>query len=319
MPGNPFPENYLDYLEEFRFDPGEVSAGLDENCRLHLEIEGTWQSAILWEVPVLALISELYYKMTGQVIDLNSSGIFEKDLNKCRKIALNQIFFSEFGTRRRYSFENQERMNRHFIKETGDVFLGTSNVYFAYKYNLKPIGTVAHEWFMVHGALYGYKLANRAALDNWFGVYKGLLGIALSDTYTSDYFIDNLDEENAARFYGVRQDSGDPFRFADKMILRYKELSIDPMTKTIVFSDNLNIDSAVELKRYCEGKIKSFFGIGTHFTNDVGVSPLNIVIKIAAVKIGDKWAETVKLTDDNKKFTDNRREVENCRKTLDIL
>jgi nicotinate phosphoribosyltransferase len=254
--------------------------------------------------------------MTGQIIDVNGSEVLNKDIIKCRRLVENNILFSEFGTRRRYSYENQERIVRLFTENAEEIFLGTSNVYFAYKYKTKAIGTVAHEWFMVHGALYGYKLANKLALDNWYNVFNGFLGIALSDTYTSDYFIKNFDVHNAKLFDGVRQDSGDPFLFVDKIIDRYKELNINHQTKLIIFSDNLNIDLAVEIKNYCTGKIKPLFGIGTHFTNDLGVNPLNIVIKISSVMINNEWLNTVKLTDDPMKYSHNSKEIEHCINTI---
>ena len=149
----------------------------------------------------------------------------------------------------------------------------------AMDYNVIPIGTHAHEWFMFHAAYFGYKMANRVGLDNWVNVYRGDLGIALSDTFTTDVFIHSFDKKFAKLFDGVRHDSGDPLVFADKMIAHYRRYNIDPLSKTIIFSDTLTPDLVRTIAQYCRGKIGMSFGIGTNFTNDVGLEPLNMVIK----------------------------------------
>jgi nicotinate phosphoribosyltransferase len=318
MCGHYFPPFYFDFLENYRFEPNEVNVSLDDKNHLHLQIEGYWYKTILWEVPLLAIISELYYKMTGQIVEINKPDILDSDLLKCKKIVENNLIISEFGTRRRYSFENQEKIVMVFKAATGNNFLGTSNVFMAYKFDARPIGTVAHEWFMFHGAIYGYKSANKSALENWVKIYQGNLGIALSDTYTTDNFIQSFDSFYARLFDGVRQDSGDPFLFADKIINTYKKLNIEPLTKTIIFSDNLNIDLAIDIKNYCTGKINPLFGIGTNFTNDVGVKPLNIVIKISSILINNEWHNTIKISDEPNKSTKNYDEIEICKKTLKI-
>jgi nicotinate phosphoribosyltransferase len=171
---------------------------------------------------------------------------------------------------------------------------------------------------MAHGALFGYRMANKLALDHWVDVYGGSLGIALSDTYTTDSFLKSFDMRLAKLFDGVRQDSGDPFEFADKAIEHYKKMGIDPMSKVIVFSDSLNIEKAVAIKEYCVGKIKSSFGIGTHLTNDVGVKPMNIVIKLSGVKVNDELIPCIKLSDDKGKNMGDRKEIDLCKGMLRI-
>lgn len=309
-----FPQSYIDFLKGYRFDPNEVNVYTDHMNNLCIEIEGYWYRTILWEVPILAIISETYYTETQQspIIDI------ENDIKKLREMESHNAYFSEFGTRRRYSFNVQDTLVSVFKTNGNHCFVGTSNVYLAHKYGVKAIGTMAHEWIMAHAGMFGYKLANKLAFENWVDVYGGNLGIALSDTYTTDVFIRSFDMKLAKLFDGVRQDSGDPFEFADKIINYYKKLGIDPMSKTIIFSDSLDIKKACEIKEYCAGKIKSSFGIGTHLTNDVGVKPLNIVIKLSDVFVNGEWTPVVKLSDVPGKHTGNLAEIELCKRVLKI-
>jgi nicotinate phosphoribosyltransferase len=205
-------------------------------------------------------------------------------------------------------------LNEHTIN-----FIGTSNVYLAYKYNLVPIGTHAHEWFMFHAAKYGFKMSNKLALENWVKVFRGDLGIALSDTFTSDAFFIAFDTKLAKLFDGVRQDSGDPIEFGYKIIDHYKKLNIDPKSKTIIFSDSLNPEKVREISKEFRGKIKVSFGIGTNLTNDVGAEPLNIVIKMTeALPEGRHWIPTVKLSDSFGKYTGEREMIDMAKKFLDL-
>jgi nicotinate phosphoribosyltransferase len=308
--------NYADKLSDFRFDPNSIIVSIDENGQLNINIEGLWQDVILWEVPILSIISELYYKYTNSTVDINTNEINNSDIRKCKKFLDNGVMLSEFGTRRRYSFSNQERVIKLLCQNCKEIILGTSNVHFAKKYDLKPIGTVAHEWFMVHGGLYGYNFANKAALDNWYKIYEGSLGIALSDTYTSNTFLTTSGKENLERYTGIRHDSGDPFLFVDKVLKTYKDMGIDVKNKFIIFSDGLDTDSAINIQKYCDGKIKALFGIGTDLTNDVGVNPLNIVIKINQILLNNVWKNVVKLTDVESKATGDKHELDLCRLSI---
>jgi len=312
----PFLQNwYVDFLKGYRFNPNEVKVSQDKKGHLLIEIEGFWYSVILWEVPLLAIISDLFYKETFQATR-NTHDCATSDLIKLRLMESHNAFFSDFGTRRRFDRENQERVVKLFKEKGNHCFVGTSNVFLAYKYGLKATGTMAHEWIMVHAAMFGYRLANKTALDNWSDVYEGNLGIALSDTFTTDVFLQTFDMKLSKLFDGVRQDSGNPYKFVDKVIAHYKKLGIDPMTKTIIFSDSLTVEKAVTIKEYCVGKIKSSFGIGTHLTNDVGVKPMNIVIKLSAIEINGGWIDCIKLSDDIRKNMGNIEEIEICKKIL---
>lgn len=303
---------YLDYLESYIFDPNEVMINQDGDM-LSLKIKGPWYRTILWEVPLMAIISETFFKMGGQK-KLSEREIQAINLKKARMMGNNAVNFSDFGTRRRYSAKNQEQLIRDLLSVENFTLNGTSNVHFAHQFNIKPIGTLAHEWFMFHAALHGYQMANPCAQDAWVKVFHGDLGIALTDTYTTDVFLSTFDTFYAKLFDGVRQDSGDPFAFTDRMIKHYERLHIDPSTKTIVFSDGLDVDKAVQIHHYCNGKIRDAYGIGTSLTNDVGVTPLNMVIKLSKCRASsDKpWRNTVKLSDDKGKHTGDPQELKNC-------
>lgn len=303
---------YLDYLESYRYDPGEVRISQDKDM-LSVTIAGPWYRTILWEVPLMAIISERFFKMTGQS-PLTEQERQKINLNKARVLGDNRVKFADFGTRRRFSALNQEKMIQDLLSHENHTLIGTSNVHFARQFNIIPIGTLAHEWFMFHAALHGYQVANSTAQDAWVKAFHGDLGIALADTYTTDVFLSTFDTFHAKLFDGVRQDSGDPFVFTDKIIQHYKRLHIDPSFKTIVFSDGLDVEKAVKIHHYCNGRIRDAYGIGTNLTNDVGVTPLNMVIKLTKCRASmDKpWREAVKLSDDRGKHTGNPQEIKNC-------
>lgn len=310
---------YLNFLKHYRYDAREVDVE-SANGKLQLRIEGPWFRTILWEVPLMALISELYFQLTDPVTQ-NEQEQREKNLKKAIQLRDGRVKFADFGTRRRFSLANQEHVIRDFLCLNQNTLVGTSNVHFARHFDIKPIGTHAHEWFMFHAALNGYRLANKTALDAWTTVYQGNLGIALTDTYTTDVFLKSFDAVKARLFDGVRQDSGDPFAFTDKLIKHYRRLRIDPMTKTVVFSDGLDTEKAIRLKEYCEGKINASFGIGTHLTNDIGPDALNMVIKLSECRadLYSKWIPVVKLSDAEGKHTGTKDEIDLCIRTLERI
>jgi len=308
---------YLDFLEGYKYNPSEVGI-IQNGGELQISIEGYWYRTILWEVPLMALISELYFKMNSEKTN-SISEINETLYKKAVKYKMLGIKVADFGTRRRFSLENHERVIQALVNYGSPAFVGTSNVYFAYKYNLTPIGTHAHEWFMFHAAKYGFKQANKLALENWVTIYRGDLGIALSDTFTTDSFLQAFDTKFAKLFDGVRHDSGEPTEFADKMIAHYQKLRIEPLSKTIVFSDNLNPDEVERIAKHCRTRIGISFGIGTNFTNDVGVKPLNMVIKLSEAKPEDDvWLPVVKLSDHKGKHTGSESAVQLCKAVLNL-
>lgn len=308
---------YIDFLAGYRYDPNEVSILL-EGGDLKITIEGPWYRAILWEVPLLALISELYFLCMHKTSLPGDLSFIEKAKDKARRLKLIGVKFSDFGTRRRYSKVVQEEVIKQ-LKEFGmECFSGTSNVYFAKANCVKPIGTQAHEWYMFHAAKFGFRSANKVGMEQWVNVYKGDLGIALADTFTSDSFFESFNTQFAKLFDGVRQDSGDPFEFIEKTIKRYRKLGIDPRDKTIVFSDNLNVDLVEKIHDSCKGRIRDAYGIGTNFTNDVGVSPLNMVIKMAACRDEGEWMPACKLSDVPTKYTGDFGAIELAKKMLNL-
>ena len=306
---------FIDLLKGYRYNSDEVKIEQKEG-HLNIEIEGLWYRAVLWEVPLLALVSELFYIMKGE----KPQDVEDRALKKALMLKEMKAEYSDFGTRRRFSFNVHDRVIKTLKENSGGFFKGTSNVYLAMKHNLIPIGTHPHEWFMFHASHYGYRSANARALDAWVEVYKGDLGIALSDTYTSDNFFSSFSTLHAKLFEGIRQDSGDPLAFTDKAVEFYKNNRTDPKTKTIVFSDALNIERIGEIRKHIRGRIHDVYGIGTFLSNDTGVQPLNIVIKLmySRQKISDNYHPTIKLSDDPGKNTGDPEEIEFCKKILDL-
>ena len=308
---------YLDFLQGYRYDPTEVT--IEQNgTELKVSIEGFWYRTILWEVPIMALICELFYQETNQTRQSDEMVIqtVEDKITKYRNL---NIVFAEFGTRRRHSFNVHDLVVRT-LKEKGEgTFIGTSNVHLAMKYKTKPIGTHAHEWFMFHAAKYGYKMANSVGLEHWTDVYRGDLGIALTDTYTTEVFFKQFDKKFAKLFDGVRHDSGDALEFGDKTIAHYQKLGINPLTKTIIFSDGLNYDKVERITEHCRGRIGMSFGIGTDLTNDVGLKPMNIVLKLTEAKPENAdWTGVVKLSDEPKKHTGTENDIDLAIRLLNI-
>jgi nicotinate phosphoribosyltransferase len=307
------PQHYWEWLQSFRFDADKVDIWLDDEQHLHIQVTDYLYKATLYEVPILAIVSELR----------NEANI-PKNLiqNLKEKIDLaneNGIKFSEFGTRRRFSFDVQEEVI-NYIKSNSNTCTGTSNCYFAMQYNMSMMGTHPHEWFMFHGAMYGYEQANYVALEDWVKVYDGDLGTALTDTYTSDVFFSNISLKQAKLFDSLRQDSGDEYEFIDKAITMYKYFRIDPLTKTIVFSNALTFPKCVEINNACKGRINASFGIGTNLTNDCGHKPANIVMKLIYCRMTDNqdYVNCVKLSDDEGKHTGRDEDVEMCIKILGL-
>lgn len=305
------PRIYWEWLAAFRFDPEKIRLSLDEAHHLHIDITDYLYKVTLYEVPLLAILSEIKNKYDLHVPD--KAEVYKRLKTKVDLSNENQMTFSDFGTRRRFSFDVQE-MVIQYLKEHSQYCTGTSNCYLAMKYDMRPMGTHPHEWFMFHGAQFGYKHANYMALENWVNVYDGDLGTALADTYTSDSFLSNFSKKQAKLFDGVRCDSGNELEFIDRLIERYKELGIDPTTKTIIFSNALDFEKSLRLFNYCQGKIRCSFGIGTNLTNDTGFKPSNIVMKLAQCRMNSHqdWRECIKLSDDMGKHMGSSAELEAC-------
>ena len=243
----------------------------------------------MYEIPTLAIVNEVFFRMSYNYDLLLEN--FEERLDDKIKWLVDGTYtigaFSEFGIRRRLSSEAQELAVKKLSEAdyAGSTLVGTSNVYLAKKYGLKPVGTMAHEWIMCVGQgnhKHNPAYSNWYALDAWVKEYGILNGTALTDAITTDCFLRDFQLTYATLFSGVRHDSGDPFAWGDKMIRHYEELEIDPKDKTLLFSDSLDFERADALYKYFEGRVKVAFGIGTYLSNDTDVPPLNIVMKTTA-------------------------------------
>ena len=315
------PPTYIDFLKGFRFNPEELIIEQDEAGHLSIIAEGLLYRVTLWETPILALVSELYYRITGAKPDMEYAE--QSITEKAKALAQEGISFSMFGMRRRFSFEVELRMTELLKQHAGPCLYGTSNVHIAHLLGLKVSGTHPHEWIQFHGAMYGYKMANYMSMEDWINVYDGDLGTVLTDTYTTDVFMRNFSKKHAMLYTSVRHDSGDPFVFTDKVIQRYQELRVDPKIKYIIFSDGLNVERAIEIANYCKGRIGASFGIGTNFSCDVGndIKARNIVMKLWQCKMTerDRWHPCVKLSDVGGKHTGEASEIRLAQETLGII
>lgn len=314
------PPTYIDFLKGFRFNSSEVEVWMEDG-KLKVKASGLLYRVTLWETPILATVSELYYKLTNQTPDME---YMDKSLiDKAKKLAKNDIVFSLFGMRRRFSYAIEDRVTQLLKTHSKENFFGTSNVYMAFKHNVNVSGTHPHEWVQFHGSIYGYKMANYMSMENWIDVYDGDLGTVLTDTYTTEVFLSNFSKKHAALFTSLRHDSGDALAFVDKVIARYEELRINPQIKYLVFSDSLNVEKAIAIKEYCGDKIGATFGIGTNLTNDVGnnIKGLNIVMKLFRCKMTEKepWHECVKISDVEGKHSGSEREIHLAQETLGLL
>ena len=276
--------DFVDFLALFQFNAkyieiatNGVEGGLD------IRIRGPWLHTILYEIPVLAIVSETYFRRTQSKPDTaeGERRLQEKiDLLRTVEPAL-EFRISDFGTRRRFSRDWQEKVLQALKREVPEYFAGTSNVWFAMRNQLTPLGTLGHEYMQACQAL-GPRLRDSQtfAMDTWAKEYRGDLGIALSDTYGLDAFLRDFDMYFCKLFDGARHDSGDPFEWGERMVAHYEMNRVDPHSKTLIFSDGLSFPLAIEIARRFHGRARTAFGIGTNLTNDLGYEPLNIVIKM---------------------------------------
>ena len=294
-----FTDEELDYLGSLRFIKSDyveflrlwhpirkyVECHLREDTgELYIEVTGPLFSVMQFEIYLLEIVNEVYFRMKYDYLKLLTSA--EEKLNKKINSLVNGDYtfkFAEFGCRRRLSREWQDYVVKELLK-TGKC-VGTSNVYLAMKYGCKPIGTYAHEYVQMYQGIPGVTLAytNKMAMDEWFDEFLGDNGTALTDTLGTDLFLMDFTKLQAMCYTGVRHDSGDPIEWGNKIIAHYEKLGIDPKTKTLLFSDGLTFSKAQDIYDYFEGKINVSFGIGTHLSNDTDVDPLNIVIKLQYV------------------------------------
>ena len=298
-----FKADYLNWLRDFRYKPEQVTV-LNDNGKLDIRLEGPWREVIMWEVPLLAVISELAHRYRSPEKGVEQAvAALENKLAAFSTLTegldMSRFRLMDFGTRRRFSRDVQEAIVKRLQQEPW--FVGTSNYDLARRLSLTPMGTQAHEWFQAHQQI-SPDLANsqRAALAAWLEEYPNQLGIALTDCITMDAFLRDFGPEFAERYQGLRHDSGDPVEWGEKAIAHYEKLGIDPMSKVLVFSDNLDLAKAVDLYRHFNSRVNLSFGIGTRLTYDIPqVKPLNIVIKLVecngkpVAKLSDSPGKTI--------------------------
>ncbi len=295
--------DFVDFLGLFQFNQKYIHlAPLGDTGEVDITIRGPWLHTILYEIPVLAIVSEVYFRRTQPGADLaEGRKRLAQKIALVRKVEPELEFrISDFGTRRRFSLAWHEEVIQTLKREVPQYFAGTSNVLLAMQHRVTPLGTLAHEYMQACQAL-GPRLrdAQVFALDKWAQEYRGDLGIALSDTYGTDAFLRDFDMYFCKLFDGARHDSGDPFAWGEKMIAHYQKNRVDPRTKTLIFSDQLSFPLAIEIARRFHGRARTAFGIGTNLTNDVGFEPINIVIKMTGcngqpvAKVSDAPGKTV--------------------------
>ncbi len=312
-----FCESYLEFLGGLQLPPYTLER-VDGNY--NLEFPGKWAEVIYWETLALAIMNELYYR--GRLKSLSG---FERDVvhaEGVRRLAEKikilkgrpDITFCDFGTRRRFSKRWQDYVVQVLAQEFPErQFLGTSNTYLAMKYALLPMGTAAHEMYMgVSGVMHGsdeeIRASHNKVLRDWWEEYGLGLSIALTDNYGSDFFFQDMTQEQALAWKGLRQDSGDPFVFVDKAVAFYQRCQVDPRGKLIVFSDGLDVETIVKLADYCKNRIKTTFGWGTNLTNDLGLKALSLIVKLmesnghGTVKLSDNPAKALGAPEDVERF-----------------
>lgn len=318
--------DFVDYLELFQLKRRFIKASIDEQGRLDIWIEGPMVQAMMFEIFVLAIVNELYFMRirSDEVLAEGARRLqakvellkhYEKELKPHEP----PFLVSDFGTRRRYSFAWQKHVIEVFNQASPNIFRGTSNVLIAKELGITPIGTMAHEFLQAFQAL-DVRLRDfqKAALETWVQEYRGDLGIALTDVVGMDAFLRDFDLYFAKLFDGLRHDSGDPYAWGDKAYAHYKKLKIDSKTKMLTFSDGLNLEKAWSLHQYFKDRFQVSFGIGTNLTNDLGQTPLNIVLKLvecngqSVAKISDSPGKTMT---DNDTFLAYLRQVFNLSET----
>ena len=307
------PNWFYTYMKGFRYNADWVDVSQDEEGHLHITFEGNWSDTILLEVKVLAIISELYYEVTGQDEQFDYDDYYNRAYHKAERLLNAGCVFSDFRTRRRASLQAEDTAIRAFRDCAAEKdgyegkFVGTSNVYLAMKYGLTPVGTMAHEFICALGGMFGPQMANHLAMNAWRNTFRGALGTYLYDSFGWNIFSLNFSEDFANLFKGLRVDSGDNREELQKIVDKYASLGIDSRTKQVIFSNGLTTDDAIEIQQYAKNLCQPSYGIGTHFTNDFkGIKPMNTVIKLVAAKITEAWPfynDTCKLSEDTGKHT----------------
>ena len=320
------PKWYINtFLRGFRFNPNNLVIRQDIDGHLSIDIVGDWFSALMWEMPILSTVSELMHRLNGDFDKYNIEVERERIAEKAKKMLDAGLRFSDFGTRRRFSYKHHDMVVKTMAEVADDAlismgqFVGTSNVYFAMKYNLTPIGTMSHQIVSFEENVASVFEVNYSVMNKWAETYGGDLGVYLYDCFGDDVFFNNFSKKHAMLFSGLRVDSGKEEEQLRKIVAKYKELGIDPRTKQVVFSNGLDTDRAIQLHKQCIGIVQDSYGIGTNITCDVtDAKPMNIVVKLIGGRITEKrkWMPCVKLScDKGKTLGDSQK----CKYLTDLL
>ena len=313
--------DFIDFLGIFRLNEKYVSITALPSGEVEVSIKGPWLHTILFEIPVLAIINEVYFRNTQKQPNL-AEGRARLDIKilELQADGLRELKIADYGTRRRFGKAWHEEVLRTLVTrlDTGAAgqFAGTSNVLFAMKLGLTPLGTMAHEYLQACQAL-GPRLRDSQVFgfESWAKEYRGDLGIALSDVYGMSAFLRDFDMYFCKLFDGARHDSGDPFQWGERMLAHYAQNRVDPKTKTLIFSDGLTVPRTIELYQQFRGRCQLAFGIGTNLTNDLGYEPLQIVIKM----IRCNGQPVAKLSDTpSKNMCDDEKYLAYLRQVFDI-
>jgi nicotinate phosphoribosyltransferase len=315
-----FAADYVDYLRTNSMPKVEIRYDR-ETDDIAMETTGPWALATFWETIVMSEANEAYFEGYMAAHDINPFDVYnEGDRRLDQKIAILQanpdIKFADFGTRRHFSLRWQGHVVERVLQECPDNIVGTSNVALAQKFDIKPIGTFAHEMPMTYAGLADARGENvrdshNEFLQDWYARYGKDLSTALTDTFGTEFFFSDFTHEQAEAWKGVRHDSGDPYEFGERLINFYEQMGIDPTAKSVVFSDGLDIGQIVSLQKHFAGRINILFGWGTTLTNDMGIKALNVVMKATHVRLPDgREADTVKLSDNPGKHTGPKELVE---------
>ena len=309
------------FLKGFSFNPNELTITQDEEGYLDIKVKGKWWSTIIWEMPILATVSELSHILNGDMEKYDLHIETEKIREKANKALLNGLLIADMGTRRRFSFEHQDMVVKTFAEiQRGGIknhfdgkFTGTSNVYFAMKYNLIPIGTMSHQLISFEENVSGIFECNYNVMNKWSDVYDGSLGCYLYDCFGDEVFFNNLSKKMAMLFSGVRVDSGLEEEQVEKLIEKYTSLGINASEKQVVFSNGLNIDRAIDIHKYVGKRMKDSYGIGTYLTCDINdCKPMNIVVKLTKMRVTEyrEWHDCIKLSCDKGKTLGNKQKCD---------
>lgn len=305
---------YFSFLRGYRFNPAEVSITQDGEGHLSIKISGKWFSTIMWEMPILSCISELMHTLNGDVDRYDLQAEHAKAIAKSERIFGAGLTLGDMGTRRRFSFDHQGMVLKamkqvYDSKQWPGVFTGTSNVWFAMRLGLKPLGTLSHQIISFEEIVSGVFECNYNVMKKFSDVYDGNNGIYLYDCFGDNVFFKNLSKRMAMMYSGLRVDSGIEEEQIEKIIEKYHQLGIDPASKQVVFSNGLNIDRCIEIHNYCAGRVKDSYGVGTYITCDVNdAAPSNIVVKLTRGRITEsrEWHDCIKLSCDNGKTLGNK-------------